>query len=186
MEVGLLADLVLWKPENFGIKPSMVIKSGVIAWSQVCLTVCPLDYPLTAIDRWVTQTPLSRLSNQSFPSPCGELMRLLRRSTRSALSPRYRSIQVSRDETLPTYAALNTFSRRVLVVPTIEASRSRQRMQERVQEGHEMERYDAQDDRRPRNVRRACRWCPHGHRSRGNTSDDQRVQHLLKAGYASG
>ncbi|KAI0048100.1 urease [Auriscalpium vulgare] len=33
--VGTLADLVLWKPENFGIKPEMVLKSGVIAWSQM-------------------------------------------------------------------------------------------------------------------------------------------------------
>lgn len=33
--VGTLADLVLWKPENFGAKPEMVLKSGVIAWAQV-------------------------------------------------------------------------------------------------------------------------------------------------------
>lgn len=32
---GRLADLVLWKPENFGTKPEMVLKSGVIAWSQM-------------------------------------------------------------------------------------------------------------------------------------------------------
>ncbi|KAJ7272067.1 urease [Mycena haematopus] len=32
---GTLADLVLWKPENFGSKPEIVIKSGVIAWSQM-------------------------------------------------------------------------------------------------------------------------------------------------------
>lgn len=32
---GTLADLVLWKPENFGAKPEMVLKSGVIAWAQV-------------------------------------------------------------------------------------------------------------------------------------------------------
>ncbi|KAI0065525.1 urease [Artomyces pyxidatus] len=32
---GTLADLVLWKPENFGVKPEMVLKSGVIAWSQM-------------------------------------------------------------------------------------------------------------------------------------------------------
>ena len=37
VKVGTLADLVLWKPENFGIKPEMVLKSGVIAWSQVSL-----------------------------------------------------------------------------------------------------------------------------------------------------
>jgi len=30
-----MADLVLWKPENFGAKPEMVLKSGVIAWAQV-------------------------------------------------------------------------------------------------------------------------------------------------------
>ena len=35
--VGRLADLVLWKPENFGTKPEMVLKSGVIAWAQVRL-----------------------------------------------------------------------------------------------------------------------------------------------------
>jgi urease len=34
--VGTLADLVLWKPENFGAKPTMVLKSGVIAYAQVC------------------------------------------------------------------------------------------------------------------------------------------------------
>ncbi|RDB25778.1 Urease [Hypsizygus marmoreus] len=31
ISVGKLADLVLWKPENFGSKPEMVLKSGVIA-----------------------------------------------------------------------------------------------------------------------------------------------------------
>lgn len=34
---GTLADLVLWKPENFGVKPEMVLKSGVIAWAQVSI-----------------------------------------------------------------------------------------------------------------------------------------------------
>jgi len=33
--VGSLADLVLWKPENFGAKPEMVLKSGVIVWAQM-------------------------------------------------------------------------------------------------------------------------------------------------------
>ncbi|CUA68934.1 urease [Rhizoctonia solani] len=33
--VGCLADLVLWRPENFGTKPEMVLKSGVIAWAQM-------------------------------------------------------------------------------------------------------------------------------------------------------
>ena len=35
VEVGKLADLVLWKPSMFGAKPEMVIKGGVIAWAQM-------------------------------------------------------------------------------------------------------------------------------------------------------
>ncbi len=33
IEQGKLADLVLWKPAMFGVKPEMVLKSGFIAWS---------------------------------------------------------------------------------------------------------------------------------------------------------
>ncbi len=33
VEPGKLADLVLWKPAMFGVKPEMVIKGGLIAWS---------------------------------------------------------------------------------------------------------------------------------------------------------
>jgi len=35
IEVGKLADLVLWRPAMFGIKPELVIKGGFIAWSQM-------------------------------------------------------------------------------------------------------------------------------------------------------
>jgi urease subunit alpha len=35
VEVGKLADLVLWKPAFFGAKPEMVLKGGVIAWAQM-------------------------------------------------------------------------------------------------------------------------------------------------------
>ncbi|XP_075086984.1 urease isoform X4 [Nicotiana tabacum] len=35
VEVGKLADLVVWKPSFFGAKPEMVIKGGVIAWSNM-------------------------------------------------------------------------------------------------------------------------------------------------------
>jgi urease subunit alpha len=33
IESGKLADLILWKPAFFGVKPEMVIKGGFIAWS---------------------------------------------------------------------------------------------------------------------------------------------------------
>ena len=35
VEVGKLADLCLWKPAMFGVKPEMVIKGGFIAWAQM-------------------------------------------------------------------------------------------------------------------------------------------------------
>jgi urease len=36
VKVGCLADLVLYKPANFGARPEMIIKGGVIAWAHVC------------------------------------------------------------------------------------------------------------------------------------------------------
>ncbi|KAK0546492.1 Urease [Tilletia horrida] len=35
VEPGKLADLVLYRPENFGVKPEIVIKGGQIAWAQM-------------------------------------------------------------------------------------------------------------------------------------------------------
>ncbi len=35
VEVGKLADLVLWKPGFFGVKPELVIKGGAIVWAQM-------------------------------------------------------------------------------------------------------------------------------------------------------
>ncbi|RZS43548.1 urease subunit alpha [Herbihabitans rhizosphaerae] len=35
VEVGKLADLVLWEPKFFGVRPSLVIKGGFIAWAAM-------------------------------------------------------------------------------------------------------------------------------------------------------
>jgi urease subunit alpha len=35
IEAGKLADLVLWKPAFFGVKPEIVLKGGLIAWSTM-------------------------------------------------------------------------------------------------------------------------------------------------------
>ena len=35
IEVGKIADIVLWKPAFFGVKPSMILKSGMIAAAQM-------------------------------------------------------------------------------------------------------------------------------------------------------
>ncbi|MBI4609511.1 MAG: urease subunit alpha [Candidatus Rokubacteria bacterium] len=35
VEVGKLADLVLWKPAFFGVKPDLIVKGGFIAWAAM-------------------------------------------------------------------------------------------------------------------------------------------------------
>jgi urease subunit alpha len=35
IEPGKLADLVLWKPAFFGVKPEMIVKGGFIAWTAM-------------------------------------------------------------------------------------------------------------------------------------------------------
>jgi urease alpha subunit len=35
VEVGKLADLVLWRPAFFGAKPELVLKGGIISWAQM-------------------------------------------------------------------------------------------------------------------------------------------------------
>ncbi|MGP1375382.1 MAG: urease subunit alpha [Almyronema sp.] len=35
LEAGKLADICLWKPAFFGVKPDIVIKGGLIAWAQM-------------------------------------------------------------------------------------------------------------------------------------------------------
>jgi len=35
IEVGKFADLVLWHPANFGVKPTQIVKGGMVSWSQM-------------------------------------------------------------------------------------------------------------------------------------------------------
>lgn len=35
LQPGLLADIVLWRPEFFGVKPQLVIKNGFVVWGPV-------------------------------------------------------------------------------------------------------------------------------------------------------
>ena len=35
VEVGKMADLVLWSPAFFGAKPNIIIKGGQIAWAEM-------------------------------------------------------------------------------------------------------------------------------------------------------
>jgi urease subunit alpha len=56
IEVGKLADLVLWKPAFFGVKPSLILKGGMIAAAP-----------------WATPTPRSRRRSRCTTGRCSGL-----------------------------------------------------------------------------------------------------------------
>jgi urease subunit alpha len=51
IEPGKLADLVLWKPAFFGVKPEMVVKGGFIAWSVMGDANASIPTPQPALYR---------------------------------------------------------------------------------------------------------------------------------------
>jgi len=71
IEPGKMADLVLWQPSHFGVKPSTVYKSGFIAWSVMgdgagCLGCCE---PLLLRPQWgsIGDAPQSISANFVHP-----------------------------------------------------------------------------------------------------------------------
>jgi len=67
---GQLADLVLWRPENFGAKPEMILKSGVIAWAQMgdANASIPTVQPVLPRPMWGAHPASAALNSVSFVS----------------------------------------------------------------------------------------------------------------------
>lgn len=70
VEVGKLADLVLWNPPNFGSKPTMVIKSGMISYMQMVGCVHSIE-----VSRFTNTMHLKGDPNASIPTVEPILMR---------------------------------------------------------------------------------------------------------------
>lgn len=51
IEPGKLADLVLWKPAFFGVKPELIVKGGLIAWSTMGDANASIPTPQPALYR---------------------------------------------------------------------------------------------------------------------------------------
>src|SRR5690606_20460210 len=87
IEVGKLADLVLWKPAFFGVKPSLVIKGGAIAAAPMgdpnasIPTPQPVHYrPMFgAFGRAVTATAVTFVSAAALDAGIGERLGLAKR-----------------------------------------------------------------------------------------------------------
>ena len=81
VEMGKLADLVLWSPASFGTKPIMVIKSGMISYAQMVIN--PTKFFSTSTNNRqgdpnasiptvepIFMRPMFAVSHSSFHIPC--------------------------------------------------------------------------------------------------------------------
>jgi urease subunit alpha len=69
IEVGKVADIVMWKPEFFGIKPEMVLKSGFIAQAQMGDPNASIPTPEPTISR-----PMFGAFGRALSSTCFTFM----------------------------------------------------------------------------------------------------------------
>jgi urease subunit alpha len=53
IEVGKMADLVLWKPAFFGVKPEVIIKGGMIAGAMMGDGNASIPTPQPLVARWM-------------------------------------------------------------------------------------------------------------------------------------
>ncbi|GAA5927238.1 hypothetical protein JCM3775_002489 [Rhodotorula graminis] len=68
--VGKLADLVLWKPHNFGVRPETIIKGGVIAWANMgdANASIPTVQPVIGRPMWGSHPKAAALTSMLFVS----------------------------------------------------------------------------------------------------------------------
>ncbi len=84
IEAGKLADLVLWKPAFFGVKPELVLKGGVIAWAQMGDPNASIPTPepvygrpmFASFGRAIASTSLTFVSKAAHDSGIGERLQL--------------------------------------------------------------------------------------------------------------
>jgi len=83
IETGKLADLVLWKPAFFGVKPSMILKSGMIAAAPMGDPNASIPTPQPVHYRMMfgayggaLRTSITFVSQAAFDSGVGETLKL--------------------------------------------------------------------------------------------------------------
>ncbi|BGP27954.1 urease [Rhodotorula toruloides] len=70
VSVGKLADLVLWQPAYFGVRPNMIVKGGVIAWANMgdANASIPTVQPVIGRPMWGSQPSAAALTSLLFVS----------------------------------------------------------------------------------------------------------------------
>jgi urease subunit alpha len=87
LAVGRLADLVVWKPAFFGVKPEVVIKGGMIAWAAMGDPNASIPTPQPVIYRPMfgafggaaNTTCVTFVSKAALNAGIGDRLRLARR-----------------------------------------------------------------------------------------------------------
>jgi urease subunit alpha len=71
VEVGKLADLVLWQPAFFGVRPSLVLKGGMIAWAAMgdCNASIPTPQPVLPRPMFGAAAPTTAATSAHFVAP---------------------------------------------------------------------------------------------------------------------
>ena len=71
VEVGKMADLVLWEPKFFGVRPHLVLKGGFIAWAQMgdANASIPTPQPSYARPMWGSSGSSAAAGSAHFVAP---------------------------------------------------------------------------------------------------------------------
>jgi urease subunit alpha len=72
VEVGKLADLVLWDPRFFGVRPHVVLKGGAIAWAQMgdANASIPTPQPVLPRPMFGAVPRVAAATSLTFVAPC--------------------------------------------------------------------------------------------------------------------
>jgi urease alpha subunit len=139
IEVGKLADLVLWKPANFGVKPKLVIKSGWCSYAQMVnpsLNPVPPEYPANRIPGRSQRLHPHRRTHHNAPHV---------RATRPL---------VQHNLCVPSLHRLGRHQK----LQSAQARRGGQELQEHWKARHEVQRCAAEDEGGSREVHGRSRW----------------------------
>lgn len=158
VEVGKLADLLVWDPAWFGTKPSLVVKSGLIAWAQMVgfifclfppplpllLLFKPLPFPFPNPNKGI----LKQINtNQNKPKPTGRPQRL---HPNGAARHRAAHVRAARALHLGPLRQPGVHrARRGAGVRPAQAGGARQGLPGRREEGHAVQRRHAAHEGRP-------------------------------------
>ena len=69
VEAGKMADLVLWEPAFFGVRPSVVIKSGAIVWGALGDPNASIPTPQPVLMRPALVSPSAATDSVAFVAP---------------------------------------------------------------------------------------------------------------------